>query len=68
VHGNVADGRVQLCGGVTPGDDANAISVKDYSRNKNFKVLPIHVPFAPRRFLIRMNGQPRIGIRIPSCE
>ena len=35
------------------------ISVKDYRRNKNFKVLLTQVPFAAtRQFWVRMNGQP----------
>jgi len=34
------------------------ISVKDYSRNKNLKVLLLRVPFASRQFFVRMNGQP----------
>ena len=39
------------------------ISVKDYARNKNLKVLLLRVPFASRRFFVRMNGQrwPRDG-------
>ena len=34
------------------------ISVKDYRRQKNLKVLLVRVPFAPRRFWVRMNGRP----------
>ncbi len=34
------------------------ISVKDYSRNKSLKVLLMRVPFASRRFFVRMNGRP----------
>jgi len=34
------------------------ISVKDFARNKNLKVLLLRVPFASRRFFVRMNGQP----------
>jgi len=33
------------------------ISVKDYSRNKNLKVLLVRTPFSPRHFFVRMNGQ-----------
>jgi hypothetical protein len=33
------------------------ISVKDYSRNKNLKVLLVRTPFSPRQFFVRMNGQ-----------
>lgn len=32
------------------------ISVKDYRRNKNLKILLVAVPFAPRRFFVTMNG------------
>jgi hypothetical protein len=32
------------------------ISVKDYARNKSLKVLLLRVPFASRRFFVRMNG------------
>jgi len=34
------------------------ISVKDYSRNKNLKVLLSRTPFSDGRFMVRMNGQP----------
>ena len=35
------------------------ISVKDYRRNKNLKVLLAQVPFArTRQFWVRMNGVP----------
>ena len=34
------------------------ISVKDLRRNKNLKILLQRVPFAQRRFLVRMNGTP----------
>ena len=34
------------------------ISVKDYSRKKNLKILLARAPFAPRQFFARMNGQP----------
>ena len=35
------------------------ISVKDYRRNKNLKVLLTQIPFAAtRQFWVRMNGQP----------
>jgi hypothetical protein len=34
------------------------ISVKDYSRHKNLKVLLTRVPFGPPRFWVRMNGEP----------
>ena len=33
------------------------ISVKDYHRNKNLKILLLATPFAPRRFFVRMNGE-----------
>ncbi len=33
------------------------ISVKDYSRDKNLKVLLVRVPFSPRQFFVRMNGE-----------
>ena len=32
------------------------ISIKDYRRNKNLKVLLVRAPFAPRQFWVRMNG------------
>lgn len=32
------------------------ISVKDYSRNKNLKILLMRAPFASRQFFVRMNG------------
>ena len=34
------------------------ISVKDYRRGKNLKVLLVRVPFGPRQFWVRRNGQP----------
>jgi hypothetical protein len=34
------------------------ISIKDYRRDKNLKVLLVRVPFAPRQFWVQMNGQP----------
>ncbi len=34
------------------------ISVKDYRRNKNLKILLLAAPFTPRRFFVRMNGAP----------
>jgi hypothetical protein len=34
------------------------ISVKDYRRNKNLKVLLQRVPFGVRQYFVRMNGQP----------
>ncbi|HEY1717418.1 MAG TPA: hypothetical protein VGH42_03885, partial [Verrucomicrobiae bacterium] len=34
------------------------ISIKDYRRNKNLKILLVRVPFSPRRFFVRMNGKP----------
>ena len=34
------------------------ISVKDYRRNKNLKVVLQRVPFSPRQFQVRMNGEP----------
>ena len=34
------------------------ISVKDYRRDKNLKVLLQRVPFSPRQFWVRMNGAP----------
>ncbi len=35
------------------------ISIKDYYRNKNLKILLARVPFAAsRQFWVRMNGQP----------
>ena len=32
------------------------ISIKDYRRGKNLKILLLQVPFSPRRFWVRMNG------------
>ena len=34
------------------------ISIKDYRRNKNLKVQLVRVPFSPRQFFVRMNGEP----------
>lgn len=34
------------------------ISVKDYRRSRNLKVLLERVPFSPRQFRVRMNGAP----------
>lgn len=34
------------------------ISIKDYRRNKNLKILLRRTPFSPRQFFVRMNGQP----------
>ena len=34
------------------------ISIKDYHRNKNLKVLLFRPPFPGRQFLVRMNGAP----------
>jgi hypothetical protein len=34
------------------------ISIKDYSRGKNLKVLLVRTPFSDGRFMVRMNGQP----------
>ena len=34
------------------------ISIKDYRRNKNLKVLLVRTPFASRQFYVRMNGVP----------
>jgi hypothetical protein len=34
------------------------ISIKDYHRNKNLKILLFRPPFACRQFLVRMNGVP----------
>ena len=31
--------------------------MKDYSRDKNLKVLLVRVPFSPRQFFVRMNGE-----------
>ena len=37
--------------------------MKDYSRNKNLKVLLFRTPFGARQFFVRMNGErwPRDG-------
>ena len=32
------------------------ISIKDYRRSKNLKVLLYRVPFGPRKYWVRMNG------------
>jgi hypothetical protein len=32
------------------------ISVKDYRKNKNLKILLFRTPFAPRQYFVRMNG------------
>ena len=34
------------------------ISIKDYHRNKNLKILLFRPPFPCRQFLVRMNGVP----------
>jgi len=34
------------------------ISINDYRRNKNLKVLLVCAPFAPCQFYVRMNGIP----------
>ena len=34
------------------------ISVKDYRRNKNLKILLIRADFTHRQFFVRMNGSP----------
>jgi hypothetical protein len=34
------------------------ISIKDYHRNKNLKILLRRVPFAARQFWVKMNGEP----------
>jgi len=31
---------------------------QNFRRNKNLKIQLIRVPFSPRQFLVRMNGQP----------
>jgi hypothetical protein len=43
------------------------ISIKDYRRNKNLKVLLFRPPFPSRGFLVRINGQtwPKDGR--PAC-
>jgi hypothetical protein len=37
------------------------ISVKDYRRNKNFKILIQSATFSHRQFYVRMNGAPNPG-------
>jgi hypothetical protein len=34
------------------------ISIKDYRRNKNLKILLCRTPFTYRQFFVRMNGSP----------
>jgi hypothetical protein len=34
------------------------ISIKDYHRNKNLKILLFRPPFPGRQYLVRMNGAP----------
>ena len=34
------------------------ISIKDYRRKKNLKILLFRPPFPGRQFLVRMNGEP----------
>jgi hypothetical protein len=34
------------------------ISIKDYRKNKNLKILLFRPPFPCRQFLVRMNGAP----------
>jgi hypothetical protein len=34
------------------------ISIKDYHRKKNLKILLLRPPFPCRQFLVRMNGAP----------
>jgi len=33
------------------------ISIKDYYRNKNLKILLTRTPFSQRQFFVRMNGE-----------
>ena len=33
------------------------ISIKDYRRGKNLKVLLVRVPYGPRQYLVQMNGE-----------
>ncbi len=37
------------------------ISIKDYHRNKNLKILLFRPPYPCRQFFVRMNGQPWPG-------
>jgi hypothetical protein len=34
------------------------ISIKDYRRNVNLKILLLRTPFTTRQFFVRMNGKP----------
>jgi hypothetical protein len=34
------------------------ISIKDYHRNKNLKILLFRPPYPCRQFFVRMNGEP----------
>jgi hypothetical protein len=34
------------------------ISIKDYRRKKNLKILPFRPPYPCRQFIARMNGEP----------
>jgi hypothetical protein len=34
------------------------ISIKDYQRNKNLKILLQRLPYNSRQFYVRMNGEP----------
>jgi hypothetical protein len=34
------------------------ISIKDYRKNKNLKILLFRTPFATRQYYVRMNGVP----------
>jgi hypothetical protein len=34
------------------------ISVKDYRRDKHFKIQFVRVPYTAHQFFVRMNGQP----------
>ncbi len=43
------------------------ISIKDYPRNKNLKVLLFRPPYPCRQFLVRMNDQPWPKAGQPVC-
>jgi len=43
------------------------ISIKDYHRNKNLKILLFRPPFPSRGFLVRMNGKAWPGSGRPVC-
>ena len=42
------------------------ISIKDYARNKNLKILLFRPPFPSRGFMVKMNGR-GLAEQTPTC-